>query len=363
MKLLDRYIISELIGPFIFGIAAFSSILAGSTVLFGLVGFAFKYGAPWMEIVKIFFYKFPGIVAFTLPMSMLLSSILVVGRLNSDLEIVALRAGGIHIFRIIAPVIAAGLLVSFGTIWFNEFVVPRSNRSAEAIDDRIQEYGEPSLKKNINYTEFESNGLPKRLINAANINTDNELIEVTIAQFDNGLLSQVIRAQSGEWVPGVGWQFYNGVMHLFPKNDYDRVLALRFESELIKIPIPPQNLSLQTRDADQLNALELYTKIQQNAVTGISVAEDQVKFHLKFSVPFASFIFSILGSAVALRPARSTSSMGLGLSLLIIILYYILMSISMGIGLSGLLLPGIAAWIPNFIVGGLGLVFLRRRIF
>lgn len=361
MKLIDRYIMSELIGPFLFGIAAFSSILAGSTVLFSLIGFAVKYGAPWVEVAKIFFYRLPGIVAFTMPMSMLLTSILVVSRLNSDLEIVALRAGGVHIFRVVAPVVMMGFFVSLGTVWFNEFVVPRANRSAEAIDDRIQHSGRPKLQQNINYTEFSSNGLPRRLINAARIKGDT-MHEITMAEYEKGQLARIICATSGEWVPGTGWQLSDGVMHVLDQANIERVMIMHFGSELIRIPIKPYELSKTNRKAEDLNAIELAQQIELKEKTGQSAVSDQVKWNLKFSVPFASLIFSILGAAVSLRPVRSTSSVGMGLSLLIIVVYYVVMSVCMGLGLSQIVPPVAAAWLPNVLVGIVGLVFLRRRL-
>ena len=64
LKLIDRYIIKELIGPFVFGIVAFSFILAGSTVLFPLIGDAAKYGMSKLHLLQLFIYKFPNILVF-----------------------------------------------------------------------------------------------------------------------------------------------------------------------------------------------------------------------------------------------------------------------------------------------------------
>ena len=81
---------------------------------------------------------------------------------------------------------------------------------------------------------------------------------------------------------------------------------------------------------------------------------------MRFSIPFACFIFSLVGAAFGMRPQRSTSSIGLGISLAIIIVYYLLYSVGMALGLSKLVPPLLAAWFPNIISGIVGGVTLRK---
>ena len=112
MKLLDYYIIREIIFPFIFGILAFTAIIAGSSLIFQLVSKAVKYGFGISSTIQLFIYKLPAIISLTLPMAILLATILVIGRLSADLEILALRSAGISMFRILIPILSIGLVVS-----------------------------------------------------------------------------------------------------------------------------------------------------------------------------------------------------------------------------------------------------------
>ena len=98
MKLLDSYLVKEIIYPFIFGIAAFTSIIAGSTLIFQLISKAMKYGFGIGSTIQLFVYKLPAVISLTLPMALLLATILVIGRLSSDLEILALRSAGLVYF-------------------------------------------------------------------------------------------------------------------------------------------------------------------------------------------------------------------------------------------------------------------------
>ena len=120
VSILDRYLIKELIGPFLFGIAAFTFILSGSTVLFALIGEAIRNNIPMGIILQLFLYKLPYMIVLSFPMSTLLATIIAFGRLSADSEILAFRAGGIAFSRLVTPIFLTGLFVSLLTIWFNE---------------------------------------------------------------------------------------------------------------------------------------------------------------------------------------------------------------------------------------------------
>ena len=127
MRILDRYILKEILGPFIFGVAAFSSIFIGTSTLFKIAQYMTKFGAPFSVAVKLFFYSLPGIIALTFPMSMLLASLLSMGRLSGSSEIIAMKSSGVSFYRLTAPVFLVAFLVSVFTVVFNEKFVPAAN--------------------------------------------------------------------------------------------------------------------------------------------------------------------------------------------------------------------------------------------
>jgi hypothetical protein len=93
LRLLDRYVLSELLYPFIFGIASFSSIFIASSMLFKLTQYMTKYGASGETIARLFMYSLPEVVNYTFPMSMLLASLMAFGKLSGSSEIVAMKSG------------------------------------------------------------------------------------------------------------------------------------------------------------------------------------------------------------------------------------------------------------------------------
>jgi lipopolysaccharide export system permease protein len=360
MYILDRYIIKELAGPFVFGLAAFTCILAGSTVLFYYIGEAVKYGIPILTILQVIIYKLPGVIAYAFPMSTLLAAILAFSRLSADLEIMALRAAGIGFNRLIIPVILLGVLISGVSLWFNESVVPRSAESAQNIMRSFKDDFKPKIKQNVNFTEYDPKTKdPVRTINVAAVE-DDMLKNVTVAEFENGKLARIIRAKSGKWNNTGQWIFYDGIMHYFPTENKKRVTIIEFKKEFVDIKINPTDLTKRKKYLEEMTILDLKERIDFKTRTGDDPTEDKVYFHLRLSVPFACLIFSILGATVGLRPHRSSSAIGLGISLVVIIIYYILLSVSMGMGLAHAIPPSLAAWLPNIVIGSAAFYLLRR---
>ena len=105
LRLLDRYVLSELLYPFIFGIASFSSIFIASSMLYRITQYMTKYGASWDSVAWLFFYSLPEVINYTFPMSMLLASLMAFGKLSGSSEIIAMKSGGISYYRIVAPVL------------------------------------------------------------------------------------------------------------------------------------------------------------------------------------------------------------------------------------------------------------------
>lgn len=126
MGLLHRYLLRQLIGPFVFSLAALTSIMLLNQVArrFGdLVG----KGLDWWTIAEVFGLSVPFIVAMTMPMAVLLAVLYAFSHLAADSEITAMRASGVSVGQLLAPVLLAGVLLSAGTFMFVDQVLPRSN--------------------------------------------------------------------------------------------------------------------------------------------------------------------------------------------------------------------------------------------
>ena len=126
MRLLDRYLLRQLVAPFLFALTALTSLMLLSQIAkkFGaLVG----KGLPWSVIGEVFGLSIPFIVAMTLPMAVLLAVLYAFSHLAADNEITAMRANGISVYQILAPVLAWGVLMAAFNFAFVDQVLPRTN--------------------------------------------------------------------------------------------------------------------------------------------------------------------------------------------------------------------------------------------
>jgi lipopolysaccharide export system permease protein len=358
MKLLDSYLLKEVIFPFIFGIAAFTSIITGSSLIFQLVSKAIKYGFSFFSTFQLFVYNLPAIISLTLPMAILLATILVMGRLSADLEILALRSAGVSLFRILIPLVSIGFIISLVNIVFNEIVVPRANYHAEVLLNNLKKTN-VSIRDNVNLTQYDDDGLPLRIINVRKVEND-ILNDITIAEYEKGRLSRVIRSENGAWDPLGGWVFNNGVMHVLLENSSQELMVINFEKEIINLSLNLFDFTKKEKSYSEMNAKELNAFIAKEKTLGKNINELVIQYYLKFALPFSCLIFTMIGAAVSFQPHRRSSAMGMGLSIIIILVYYIIYSLGLALGINAIVPAILAAWAPNILIGGVSLYLLNR---
>ena len=315
-----------------------------------------KYGFGFFSAFQLLIYKLPAIISLTLPMAILLATILVMGRLSADLEILALRAAGVSLFRVLIPMVSIGLIISLVNIIFNEIVVPRANFHAEVLMNNLKNTN-VSIRDNVNLTQYDDNRLPLRIIN---VRENDTLNDITIAEYEDGRLSRVIRAENGQWDQGGGWIFNNGVMHVLLENSSQELMVINFEKEIINLSLNLLDFSKKEKAYNEMNAQELSAFIQKEKRLGKNINELIVQYYLKFSLPFSCLIFTMIGAAVSFQSHRRSSAMGMGLSIIIILVYYIIYSFGLAMGINNILPPIIAAWAPNLLVGGVSVYLLNR---
>jgi lipopolysaccharide export system permease protein len=363
--LLDRYLLAELVGPFLFGVAAFASILIAGQFLFKLTSFLAK-GAPVPEVMALFGLKLVPMIVLTFPMAALLATLLGYGRLSGDAEITAMAASGIPFIRIAAPAFLLGLVVSVGALAINEGVVPRAGRTSRvleaAIAKALQEKGldaafvEPGRAAVIQ--DFENKKLARLVVAQGFDLREKTLRGVTMLEFDqDGLGARWIQADSAVWEKDRRWLFRNARVQPWrgarapvggsPENARMRMAAAELEFTINKTP--NQVLSSQKKPEDMSYAeLAGYLEaLRDQSVEPQAMREMEVDLHNKIAIPFASLIFTLIGAPLALRRPRSGSSVGLGLSVLIIFGYYILWHGMSIMAEGGHVAPLVASWTAN----------------
>ena len=136
MKIISRYVVREHAGPFAFAFTALTALMLLNFISrqFGeLVG----KGLPWKAIGQFFLLSIPFTIALTVPMSVLVAVLYAFSRLASENEVTALKANGVSPWRLVAPAIVGGVLMSIGLLAFNDQALPRANHELKTLQDDI----------------------------------------------------------------------------------------------------------------------------------------------------------------------------------------------------------------------------------
>ena len=355
-KALDRFIFGELIGPFFFGLMAFTIIMVAGGLLFKIADLIIKNGVPLGIVVRLFLYYLPKMAATAIPMSCLLAALLGFNKLSANSELVALKSSGISFTRIIKPVIIMAFFVSMGAFFVNETLVPISERAAANVMAYEVFKQSPPVFKDKVFLKEESGGELKRVIYVNRIDIkDGKMSDVVVQEFEKGQLSRLVSAEKGEWIDGSWWLEEGKAFEITKDNDVS--LLFTFDKQALQLDLNPEEAARTARSPDEMTLNELLREISMMKQKGMDVSKIVMILNLRFSVPWACLVLAIVGAAVGSRPQRSSSGMGLGLSVIIVFVYYVILSFTQSLGDAGYLHPVFAAWIANivflFIGGGL----------
>ncbi len=370
VSVMDRYIISELLPPFFFGVGVFSSLGVAIGTMFDLVRKVSESGLPLTLAMKILLLKLPFFIVLAFPMSMLLSTLLTYSRMSSDSELIALRSCGVSIYRLVLPAIVMGAVVTGITFFFNELVVPAANYEASVTLDRaVKKKTVFFQENNIIYPEFrkvrrESGAKEEVLVRLfyAEKFDGQRMKGLTILERSQPDVNQILVAESATWDTETNvWNFYNGTIYIVaPDSSYRNIV--KFEKQQLNLPRAPLDMASQTRDYDEMNIAESqeYLKLLRQSGKDKKIRKLIIRIQQKYSLPFACLAFGLVGAALGTKPQRTSKATGFGICVVLVFSYYLLMSIGDALGLSGVLSPVMAGWLPTLCGLAMGIVVLVR---
>lgn len=362
LSIADRYLLKELIYPFLFGIALFTTLFMATGPIFDMANLVIQYGVPVWLVLKYAVVRIPSFLEFTVPMSVLLATLVAFSRLSVDHEIIAMKASGINFYRILIPVfIFAGLATGFCYV-LNTKIAPESLYKAKVIvASRAAEGHLPPLE-NIKFSSATDGG-GERITIAKHFNEQEGLMwgPVINDYAKNGILSRIIHAREARWQNST-WILVKGEIFQFDEKGMFQS-HMTFSKAELNLPKTPREVGLLERSPDEMES-PLLKKTIAMMEKDPEKDKDQIhafwmRYHLRQALPFSCLVFALIGAPSGIRPVRSTSSSGVAMSVFIVLIYYFFVAVSNSLGEHGTLPAVAAAWIPNvffFLVGSVLLV-------
>jgi lipopolysaccharide export system permease protein len=281
VRLLNRYLLRQLVAPFCFALAALTGFMLISQVAkkFGaLVG----KGLPWSVITEVFILSLPFIIAMTLPMAVLLAVLYTFSHLAADNEITAMRANGISVYQVLAPVLVWGVCMSAFNLAFVDQVLPRSNARLRSL---LIDIGRK--KAAFGLREQVINEVPpsKYFIRASRIDAaTGRLRGVTIYDVGGEASRRIIYADSGSMAYAEGQtdlslRLFNGSIHQYRPAEPTRFQLTYFSVNDIRVKNVydelQRNTSESIRGDREMSTCEMLTVVREARQEQVEARRDR----------------------------------------------------------------------------------------
>jgi LPS export ABC transporter permease LptG/LPS export ABC transporter permease LptF len=350
--ILDRYVTAMYV-------RVFALCALGLLALFYISTFidrsdkVFKGAATWSMMGDYLWYLLPQYVYFVLPMSVLLASLVTIGVLTKNSELIVMKACGISLYRVAVPMLGAAL-VAGGTLFaLEQTILGEWNRKADSIKavmngvapatlDMLTRQWVVGSQGNIYHYNFFDPG-------------NDALLGLSVFEFSNGMRSIAERSYAEraryEPVPGHpnAWRAEQTWTREFtPSGDTRRFSADPVTQFTLE---PPSYFGTRQPEPQFMSYSQLRTYIEQLRTSGFDVIAQQVALERKASFPFVTVIMTLLAVPFAVSAGRRGAMYGVGAGIVIAITYWVAFSVFAALGTGGVVAPTLAAWAPNLLFG------------
>lgn len=313
------------------------------------------------RFVPYLYYLTPFLVYNTVPLAVMMATLLCFGLLAKRHELTAFRSCGISLYRLALPVLLAAGALSGALFVLEESYLPEANRRQDTLRDEIK--GRPPrtyLRPDRQWTF----GLQDRIFYHRAFDSDNRIfsgISIYDLRPEPFELRRQIWAERARWDPGLGtWVFENGWVR-----ELDGIHTNQFETfderAFPSIVEPPEYFLKEDRNDQQMNLRQLRAYILDLTQSGFDTIRLQVRMHKKLAFPLFAFSMALLAVPLAISSGPRSTMWPVCFGLGLIVAYYASNALAEQLGRTGQLQPSVAAWTPCllFAIGG---TYLMLRV-
>lgn len=354
MNKLDRYILMRLftITIFVLGLLIFIFILIDFSE--NSDEFADK-GAEFAEIWGRYYLNYvPEMTRLVSPVAVLVACLVLTGQMTERLEITAIKASGISLYRLIVPYLIFGVGVAVIVSYLDAYIIPNSNADRIAFEQQyLSKSGERIDRGGIFRQDSDSTVININFYDAgANIG-----YRVTFLEFDEDRIRKIITANRITWVDSTEtWVANRAQNRIFKENTFEE---FETEDEEIQLNILPRDLTRRTSDIYQLTypeAMEYIASIQRIGAGGISLPK--VQLYSRMAYPISIIVVCFIGFAIATERRKGGKGFYIAAGLSVSFIYLTLMKVIEPFGAAGSVSPEFAAFFPHVLFFILGIIAL-----
>lgn len=363
LKIIDRYILREITFPFLMIVFVLTFVLLMGKIL-QLMDLMINKGVSFFDISKLFLYLMPSFLIFTIPISLLVSILIGLGRLSGDNEITILKASGMSLYKLLYPIALASVTAFIITGVVNLYLVPHSKFATKNLLFAIaQKKASVGIKEKVFNDDFK--GI---LLYAETIPVHGNFMEgVIISDTRFSREPSTIIARRAYLVSDpnqltVTLRLENGSTHIVDAHlkNYRRMDFSVYDVNLDIESSLAEEKKARTKTSSEMTFSEITDKLRTLSPKATEFRELLFELNRKIAAPFSCLVFGILAVPLGIRSHRAVKSRGFTVGLFTVLIYYLLRIGGEALVETGRLSPLIGSWAPNVIFFIAGIYLLIR---
>jgi LPS export ABC transporter permease LptG/LPS export ABC transporter permease LptF len=362
-RIIDRYVIREIVPPFLLALLVFTFILIIPFII-DLAEKMVAKGVPSITILQLTATLLPQALALTIPMALLIGLLVGLGRLSADREFVVMMACGISPYRLLQPLLVFAVVCWGATSWVMLKAMPDGNQKFREISTEIaMNRAEGEVRPRVFFEDF-----PNVVLYVSEVPSNGQgWLGVLAADTSNPSSPVIFLAKSGRMVVDrtartIEMVLEEGTRHSTKLDDPAAYEVLKFKRQIVSLD--PESVfprSGPSRGNNELPIEDLQIKAAELRAQGISPHNEIMTIHQKFSVPVACFVFTVLGLALGASNRKDGKLAAFVLGIGVIFSYYVVMFTAQSLT-KGFWIPAwLSMWIPNLLLGAIGIALLMSR--
>ncbi|MEL6494173.1 MAG: LptF/LptG family permease [Cyanobacteria bacterium J06623_7] len=357
ISLLDRYLITRLMPNLILAISICTILSELIGISFEQVKFVALEGLPLKITALVHLLKLPAFFTLSLPLSILMATIITYSQLAKDNEIVAFQSQGISLFRLFWSPVAIALCLAMVMFLVGEFVVPQANYQTAIILETEWGVDRTQLakynKQEIIYQQFSGDraeGTLEYLFFAERFD-GKRMHGITLLDYQHQQLDKIITAKIGQWQQSQQhWQLLDGTQIIVSGK---RRATTRQDFSHLALPLTKDILDYANhhRDNREMSILALYRRLEiiSNTNHQNNIRQLQISIQERYALPASCIAFALLGTTLGIVTAKKVKSAALTISAIAIFLYFATQFMATSLTASGILPVFLGVWLPNIL--------------
>ncbi len=356
MKIITRYLFKEFLIFFSVSLIAFLVVYL-VIEFFGKIDNFLEAQVPIHVALSFFAYQVPMVIKQIIPVSVLISIMLMLGLMNKHNEILALRNSGLNIFNLSAPLILISFFIGIVSFFLSESIVPVTNSKANQIwNSRVEKRNQKGTYKLSHIWYKDQNSIYKvRTYDRRKKRAEG----LTVFFFDkNYRLVKRIDAKEADWHQGK-WLLRDTLVQYM--NPGTPRVSNRFDTYNIVLPETPENFERTMKSPEEMSFWELRDYTRKIQKEGYDSTVCRVELYIKTSFPFISLVLTLVGIPLALGKKRGGIPFSITIGIGICFIYLLTFGVSRSLALSEALPAILGAWLANLLFSMFGFFLMLKE--